>query len=82
MQANNGTQVVAGREWWGPGHAWLCRKASEHYAAWRAGAGRKWSGKGSPYNAGYEQPDWMREARKALGKNDEHAFKAIKLNNL
>lgn len=72
-------------DWWGPGQNWLCCKANKHFTAWaNSPEGERWrkNRNKSPYRCGYAQPEWMDEARKALGQNDEVAFKAIKLANL
>ena len=70
-------------DWWVAGNKWLCDMATNHYLAWRhSKEGKRWNGKGSPYRAGYRQPDWMEDARQALGNNDEEAFKCIKLAHL
>lgn len=72
--------------WWAHGNNWLCRKATEHFNAWLGTpAGKKWrarQNRGSPYAAGYSQPEWMADAREALGKNQEEHFKHIMLSNL
>ena len=72
-------------EWWGPGQAWLCRKAAEHFSAWAASkSGAKWrkNRHRSPYYYSYAQPQWIRDACDALGRHDEAGFKAIKLAHL
>lgn len=71
--------------WWGPGQAWLCAKADAHFHQWavsKDGALWRKDRNRSPYTCGYAQPEWIRDARKALGDGDEVAFKAIKLQNL
>lgn len=63
----------------------MCAKAEAHFCAWvDSKAGERWrrKRKGSPYLLGYRQPDWMHEAREALGKGQEERFKRIKLDNL
>lgn len=72
--------------WWAAGNDWLTKKAEHHFEMWRlTPQGKKWargSRKKSPYDCGYQQPDWMQDARDALAKNDEEGFKAIKLREL
>jgi len=71
--------------WWTAGNNWLIAKANAHFSAWKqTPEGKKWGSNGnrSPYQCGYSQPDWMHEAREALGENDEVRFKRIKLDNL
>jgi hypothetical protein len=68
--------------WWAAGQNWLIEKANSHFREWVQSVGKKWKGRKSPYHYGYRQPDWMNDAREALGKNDEEWFKAIKLRNL
>lgn len=71
--------------WWTAGNNWLIGKANAHFSQWaNSKAGAKWrkDRNKSPYHCGYSQPEWMEEARKALGKNDEVAFKRLKLDNL
>lgn len=77
--------------WWAAGNAWLCEKAEAYFRAWESSpAGARWGRRPrgklsiSPYRYGYRQPEWMEEARRALGKGQagEELFKAIKLENL
>jgi hypothetical protein len=71
--------------WWASAQKWLCEKATAHFSLWAASddaaTWRKNTNR-SPYLCGYVQPDWMHEMRNALGKNDEHRVKRIKLDNL
>ena len=72
-------------DWWGPGNNWLIEKANAHFSEWVASpSSTKWkkNRSKSPYACGYSQPDWMEEARQALGKGDEQTFKRLKLDNL
>jgi hypothetical protein len=77
--------------WWAAGSDWLLQKANEHFHQWtETKDGQRWRKaqyksrvkNKSPYYFGYSQPEWIREAQEALGKNDEEGFKAIKLANL
>lgn len=70
---------------WAAGNAWLYEKANAHFSAWaNSKAGKKWrrNRNKSPYRCGYEQPEWIRDAVEALGRNDEEGFKYIKMLNL
>lgn len=60
-------------DWQSPARAWLDKRA---FAEWEAqGRPRPKRGRGRRYCP----PDWQRDAIDALNRNDEEAFKAIKL---
>ena len=54
-------------EWWVAGNNWLIQRATT-MAQHQKGR--------------YNPPQWHRDAVDALGRNDEEAFKRIKLDNL
>lgn len=81
----NEDEIIRRFAWIGPGQNWLIDKANAHFHAWAESKdGAKWRAdrNKSPYHCGYSQPQWMKDARKALGDGDEESFKRIKLDNL
>jgi hypothetical protein len=68
-------------DWWTHGNAWLIRTANESYhAAWLA-AGKPGGGSVAEkrFRKAYGVPQWVRDCVDALARNDEEAFKAVRL---
>lgn len=65
--------------WAGRAQRRLQARMDREYAAWRAGPGKHWNGKGSPYAKGFAVPDCVTELMDAIRKGDEVRAKALVL---
>lgn len=65
--------------WWSAGQRWLEQEAAKMATSQK----QAWVKKGrSAKTFRYNPPQWHRDAMDALGRNDEEAFKAIKLEQI
>lgn len=58
----------------------LQQYADKVFSQWRQSKqGKKWSGKGSPYKAGFSLPDFHHDLIRALNAGDEEQAKCLML---
>lgn len=66
-------------DWHTAGNVWLQKVVEGMFYSWKTTkSGKKYRGKGSPYDMGFALPSWVDDAIDALNKADEERFKAIK----